>query len=343
MKSKIIIRADGGSSIGMGHVVRCLALADMLKNDFEISVAIQQPSETVIKIIASVTKSIIVLPETNDFEKDSIHFSAHLKGDEIVLLDGYNFKTEYQQKIKHIGCKLAAIDDLHQWHTVADVLINHAESIEKKDYSSEDYTQFCLGLNYILLRKDFFEIQKKNKNSNAPFKIFISMGAADEHNNTLKFTEALLEINSIAEINLMLSSINPHLKNIESFSKNKDKIKLHFNLSAMQLVNLLQNCDISICPASSIALESCAVGIVLISGVTANNQQGNLQGLKKHDVIFDLGNFNLLTKTEIKNKIETIILQKEKMAQTLSNQEKMIDGKSPERLLTVFKKLTTDE
>ena len=34
MKPKIYIRADGNSGIGLGHVIRSLALAEMLKEDF---------------------------------------------------------------------------------------------------------------------------------------------------------------------------------------------------------------------------------------------------------------------------------------------------------------------
>ena len=32
---KIIFRADAGAGIGYGHFIRSLALADMLKNDFD--------------------------------------------------------------------------------------------------------------------------------------------------------------------------------------------------------------------------------------------------------------------------------------------------------------------
>ena len=57
MKRKIIFRADGGKSIGMGHVVRSCALAAMLKDNFTIVFAIQQPIESVLKTIHSVTTS----------------------------------------------------------------------------------------------------------------------------------------------------------------------------------------------------------------------------------------------------------------------------------------------
>ena len=78
MKPKIIIRADGGTSIGMGHVMRCIALADMLKNNFNIAFAIQTPTESVIKNIHSITETILHLPSTADYKQDATSFTQFL-------------------------------------------------------------------------------------------------------------------------------------------------------------------------------------------------------------------------------------------------------------------------
>jgi UDP-2,4-diacetamido-2,4,6-trideoxy-beta-L-altropyranose hydrolase len=324
----------------MGHVVRCLALADMLKNDFEITFAIQSPSKNTIQLIRSITGNIIELPTTLDYSIDLFNFLKNVNSTDIIILDGYNFKTEYQKKIKEKGCKLVCIDDLHSWHHIADVIINHADSIEKKEYSAENYTKFCLGLNYVLLRKEFLNRSKKRKKTESLKKIFISMGAADINNNTQKFVEALIEIPGITEINVMLGHVNPHLEEIEDLVKlYPAKIKQHFDLSADELAQLLENCDLSICPASSISIESCAIGIVLISGYTADNQIGILDGMVKRNTLINFGDMNLLSKETIKNKFISIFDQTKLFEELIMNQREMIDGRSPERLLEIFKQL----
>ena len=175
MKRNIIIRADGGSSIGMGHVVRSLALAEMLKSEFDIYFAIQNPSDYVLNTIQKTTSNLISLPSTNNFIEDLNNFLNHLKGDEIVVLDGYNFESEYQNGIKEKGCKLVVIDDLHSWHQVADFVINHADGASQMDYSAESYTEFYLGLNYILLRKEFLHSDFRKNKITSVSKFFISM------------------------------------------------------------------------------------------------------------------------------------------------------------------------
>lgn len=44
-KRQIIFRADAGKRIGYGHFVRTLALADMLKEEFECVFVTQDPTE----------------------------------------------------------------------------------------------------------------------------------------------------------------------------------------------------------------------------------------------------------------------------------------------------------
>ena len=131
MKQNIIIRVDGGVYTGMGHITRCIAIAEILKKKFNVIFAIQNPDKHIIQTIRPVTKAIIALPKTKNFNTDQVNFVRHLNNDDIVILDGYNFKTGYQKAIKNKGCKLVCIDDLHAWHHVADVIINHAEGINE--------------------------------------------------------------------------------------------------------------------------------------------------------------------------------------------------------------------
>jgi UDP-2,4-diacetamido-2,4,6-trideoxy-beta-L-altropyranose hydrolase len=338
----LIFRVDGGTHLGMGHVVRCLALAEMLKSNFTIVFAVQKTSESVLKTIQKVIDKLIILPQTDNYMEDSLNFSQHLNPDDIVILDGYNFKTDYQKTIKEKKAKLVCIDDLHQWHFTADAVINHADGVSRSDYSAEDYTKFYLGMNYVLLRKPFLEAAEALKEIKEIKKVFIGMGAADADNHTQKFTEALLEVKDIEEVHLMLGSVNPHFKNIEQLIQSNKQVSIHSHLdiSAKRLKEILQMCDVAICPASTISLECCSVGVGLISGYTSENQLDILKGLIKHKTVIDLGNMNELTAEGIKNNFKKLINRPDSFNDLIKNQKQMFDGKSPERLVYIFKELS---
>ena len=343
MKTRIIFRADGGTDVGMGHVVRSLALAEMLKSEFTIVFAIKKPEASILSKIKSVTQEIIVLPETTDMLLDVSEFKKHLKKEDVVVLDGYLFKTEYQKEIKSIANKLVVIDDLHAWHQVADVVINYADNIKLSDYSAEPYTEFCLGLDYVLLRMEFFRNPVAKSSVKNIKKVLISMGASDIHNLTKKYSEALCEIAGIEEIHLLLGSVNKKADTFIEETNQAGNIKIvrHIDIPADELVKLISNCDLAVCPASTISLECCAVGIPLISGFTSDNQLGILESLKAKEVVINTGDLISNEIENFKSTVMDLIKDPEKMNRMLSQQKKLIDGKSPQRYLELFRKLTS--
>ena len=118
MKRKILFRADAGAEIGYGHFIRTLALADMLKDDFECVFYTQTPSEYQRKECEKVCRLVELPADETRFQL----FLDVLNVEDIVVLDNYFYTAEYQKAIKGKGCKLVCIDDMHDKHYVADVL-----------------------------------------------------------------------------------------------------------------------------------------------------------------------------------------------------------------------------
>ena len=153
MKTKIYIRADGNSIIGLGHLVRCIALAKMLENNFEIIfVSIEIPEN----IIEEIEKNNIKISKINS----NSGLLKLLNGDEIVIIDQYDIALDFHDKIKKTGAKLVCIDDIHDKEFNADLIINHSPGITTKNYKAKSYTQFALGPDYVLLRPLFLNSSK---------------------------------------------------------------------------------------------------------------------------------------------------------------------------------------
>src|ERR1700744_1135916 len=177
MKPEIYIRADGSSKIGLGHIVRCTALAHMLKDNFKITFVCKEiPEQSKVDLQKSDFELILINTEEEFFKL--------LDLDKIVVLDGYDFDTNYQKKIKSTGCKLVCIDDLHDKEFVADLIINHAPGVKPKNYKAQLYTQFALGLDYALLRPAFLEQAKKERKIENIKTVLICFGGADFKNLT---------------------------------------------------------------------------------------------------------------------------------------------------------------
>ena len=149
MKKSIYFRSDADCRIGFGHFTRTLALADILKNDFNCIFYTQSPTSYQ-KIEVSKVCKLVELP--SDESKFDL-FLSMLKGDEIVFLDNYFFTPEYEKSIKDRGCKLVSISPNGRHH-YADVLLNMGDDDLSK-FDVEPYTKICRGIEWTILRPAF--------------------------------------------------------------------------------------------------------------------------------------------------------------------------------------------
>lgn len=264
MKKKISFRADASAQIGYGHFIRTLALADMLKDDFDCVFYTAEPSPYQIGELQKVCH-YVPLSDSTKFED----FLACLSGAEIVVLDNYFYTEEYQQQIKKKGCKLVCIDDMHDKHYYADIVINHAYGAKKEDYSLEPYTQLCLGLNYALLRKPFLESGKGDNNRNS---ILICYGGADVYNltcRTIQYLETELEQ---YHVDVIVGDAFKYLDVLDGIVNQHSNIEIHKTVPAFEMAELMQRAEVAFLPASSLLWEAIFSGCKVLYGYYVENQ-----------------------------------------------------------------------
>ncbi len=337
-KQKIFFRADGNSSTGLGHVIRLLALADMINELFTCTFAIQNPSEALREQILNVCHELIILPEQDESNVSFYReLELYLTGNEIVVLDGYRFDTFYQHQIKQLGSKLICIDDIHAVHFVADAVINHGLP-QKEAYSTELYTKIYLGPRYALLRPAFLLSNNIDNTKDNELSVFICFGGADPSNLTSKYLQYLLDIPYIDIIYVVTGSAYRYCAELKKIIKNTNKVVWHQNLSSEAMAASVASAKIAIVPGSTIALECASVGIGLICGHYVPNQIYISNGLSHYGMAYNISDMNKVGHEELKETIDKV-LQPETLGQMLSQQKKYFDGSSKQRLISLINNL----
>lgn len=276
-KKKVYFRADAGQSIGYGHFIRSLALADMLKTDFDCKFFTQTPTEYQ-KQEAEKVCPLVALPA--DDSKFGL-FLEQLAGDEIVVMDNYFFNSEYQRKVKDKGCKLVCIDDIHDRHFYADVIINHCINT-CDEYDAEPETKFFLGAKWALLRAPFIASETTQKNKRH---WVITFGGSDPNNLTMKFVSILRQHCPNVIISAMVGDGYGHLDALKSVSG----VTVLSKLSAQQVADLFRSAENVICSASSVCYEALACGCNVFAGYYVDNQIDFYNNLVSKGMINPLG------------------------------------------------------
>lgn len=319
---KVVFRVDGSITIGMGHLIRCLALALMLKEEFEIAFFCIEVPESVEKEIINSGFAFVKI-------KNEDNFLELINKSLIVVLDHYGLGTDYQKNIKAIGCKLVCIDDLHDKEFFADLIINHAPGIKEEDYISQSYTQFALGLDNVLLRPAFLEQAKKLRVIEMINTVFICFGGADFKNLTEKVLKIVCKFNNFKRIIVVTGVAYSFDEQLNKFIISQSSIDRYHNVGEFEMLELMSQSDLLIVPASGILLESFSTGAIVISGMYVDNQKYAFEEFKRQNLIISAEDFSVKA---MKNALI-------KAVNLPSKHEKIIDGMQKERMLKKFNSL----
>jgi UDP-2,4-diacetamido-2,4,6-trideoxy-beta-L-altropyranose hydrolase len=327
---KVYFRVDGSAQIGLGHLVRCIALAQMLQEEFSIHfISTEIPGD----IIRQIEDNGFIFSKINS-EDD---FFCLLTGKEIVVLDNYFYKTDYQRRVRATGSKLVCIDDNFSCHFVADVLINHGV-LDAAEYSCEPYTKLLLGPKFSLLRRPFFSSISQPHKISQRNDVFLCFGGSDIYNLTLFYLEKLLMYEEIKSVHIVVGTAFKYLEQLKNFISKNVRVHLHKNISAEDLIEVIRKCKIAIVPGSTVSYECACVGIGILCGYYVDNQRNMANTMMTTGMAVNVEDFmnpeNERFSSELKNMLKGEI-KKEYMIQ-----RSFFDGKAGQRFLKEFQQLS---
>ena len=274
MKKRIYFRADANIEIGYGHFIRTLALADMLKDNFECVFFTTDPTDFQIKELEKVCRYIALKDNAGKFQS----FLDCLDGDEIVFLDNYFFTSEYEMKIKEKGCKLVVLARPDKHH-FADIVLNFVET-DFSGFSVEPYTKIILGLQWTILREPFRNsLDYKSIRSN---RIILSFGGTDQFSLTEKFIE-LLKGRDLAII------CTSKIAEERRISFEQSGCIVYTDITPDVIADIFHHSNCAILSSSSICLEALACGCKVFAGYYVENQQSFYNILLERNFIVGLG------------------------------------------------------
>jgi UDP-2,4-diacetamido-2,4,6-trideoxy-beta-L-altropyranose hydrolase len=320
-QTEVYLRADGNSQKGLGHVHRLLALGQMLKGKFKCTFVIRTVMPGIHNLISEACDQLIELDREGDGDE---RWFIRKPGEQkcIVVLDGYDFSTDYQQRIRESGAALVCLDDIHAYHFVADVIINPAGGVSEANYSAESHTKIYTGPRYAMLKEPFVR-PVRDEVTSKPLSVLICFGGADPANFTQRILVQLRSATA-SEIHVIVGEAFMHRSDLEKLVGPDKQAHLHQNLHPVELARLMEQCPVAVCSASGIAYEYLSVGGELYVIQTADNQKDLYRYLIDEHLAFPFENFRA-TAADVST--------------SRTVQRELFDGKSKERILRIFHKL----
>ena len=297
MSELIVIRADATPTMGTGHVMRCLALAqawEKLGNRAVIIGHIAVP--WVRERLKREGVSAHYLNGEVPAEQDPVTLLAEISDYDAhwVVLDGYHFSLECQKAVKNAGYRLLVIDDYnHLPEYCCDILLNQNINAPTFQYSGEIGTSL-LGSDYVLLRQDIITAKRFSKNrapSRQMEKILLTLGGGDESHAFDQLKQALHSDEMKGRTLRVIAGSTTADKWNELLADCPATVELV--QQPHEMTRHMQWADFCITAGGSTCWELCALGIPFVVFDVAENQkeiaqyfESALRGLEQfHEIV----------------------------------------------------------
>ena len=330
---KIAIRADGGSKIGMGHIMRTLVLAKELAktNDVFYICKVDVPLSSKYKPGMDKVKAEgfnVVTINENNIINDLKNISV-----DCLITDSYDVNEEYFNLTKGMFEITGYIDDMNLHYFNVDFIINQNIGAEEYSYKANKDTRLFLGTNYTMLREEF----RKNPNKNIKKEVqnfMITVGGADPNGITNIICNYVKDLEFKFHVIIGPSFKEENIKKLIYLKKLKDNINLYFNANMIEIMN---KCDIAISACGSTLYELSACQVPTLGLIIADNQEKIAYKMDERGLIYNLGWYDELTKDIIIDNIKKIY--KLNNRQAMIKKQKNIDQNGVGKLAIEIEKI----
>jgi UDP-2,4-diacetamido-2,4,6-trideoxy-beta-L-altropyranose hydrolase len=315
----VVVRADASITIGSGHVMRCLTLAEALQEKgAEVHFVCREHEGHLGALIQERGFRVTLLPVSNtgppetssdyvdvdayaawigalwetDAEQTRTAIGATREQTAWLVVDHYGLDRRWENALRPVAGRIMAIDDLANRPHDCDLLLdqNLVAGIESR-YSDKvpERCELLLGPAYALLQPIYARMHDRAiPRTGWVRRILISFGGADGRNVTGRALTAFMALNRAdIEVDVVLDADSPDASAIRAQVAGRSNIHLHSNLPS--LAELMARADLAIGASGATAWERCCTGLPSIVITLAENQRPIAEKLHELGVVRWLG------------------------------------------------------
>jgi UDP-2,4-diacetamido-2,4,6-trideoxy-beta-L-altropyranose hydrolase len=340
---KAIFRADASPSIGGGHIMRCLVLADALvAQGWHCLFAVREGSiETVPKLSTS-GHEVVVLegPEQEEFKEIKTRV-GHCNW---LIVDHYGRDKQFEFPARSFAHKILVIDDRADRKHDCDLLLDQNIGRKAEDYAGfvKDGVLLLLGPEYALLRPEFSALRPnalgRRKKSIALNRVLLSFGASDPRALIVKALKAIQISGLEIAVDVATGSIKyEEIGLADTAAQMTQEITFHnFDTS---MAGLMLNADLVIGAVGSMVWELCCLGVPALVIMVNDNPKVGME-LERAGAIRFLGSWRDIDEAVLAEELVTLTAKKEQWRVMTDAAAKICDGQGAQRVVAQCERIS---
>jgi UDP-2,4-diacetamido-2,4,6-trideoxy-beta-L-altropyranose hydrolase len=280
-----LFRCDASPKIGAGHVVRCSALADALRERGWNCRFVALPGTRAIFEMFGCDHDMSETPAADD---PAALRALAPAGCDLLVVDSYRLDSRFGNALRGWAGRQLDIEDIpSRIDHDADFLLDQTLGRRPADYGRHiaPSTRLLLGPDYALLRPAFAAARPaalaRRRSQTGIRRILVSLGGAAPAAILELALAAIARADIGATVDLVAGST------AYSTPASLSAVTVHRNVVTMAA--LMSECDLAIGAGGTSAMERCCLGLPTLLLRLADNQNDNARALAAAGVAIDLG------------------------------------------------------
>ena len=326
--ASVLIRCDGGHRIGLGHVVRCLAVATVLRDRFSAAVTFALGGdEAAFALVRAHAFAIRDIPAAGP--ATALLAAVKSVAPDVVLLDIRTpFDAAEFASIREAGCRLAVLDDSSARRLYADVCFfpPTGAALDWQGATGER----CVGFEWIPLREQF-AVPPPPARAPEPLAL-IAPGGSDPAGIGKRWLAAAARALPPAwRIGIVLGAATVEDAQLEGLTRQLgNRLTLYRQVSDMAA--LMAHADLALASFGMTAYELAALGVPMLLLCLSDEHQCSALNLQEHGAARVLGIFDKVDDDTLDRAISEICADEAVRADMSRRARQLVDGRGAYRI-----------
>lgn len=276
----VVFRADSSSVMGVGHVMRCLTLAQVLRQaDVRCHFLCRELPGHQSGLV--LTQGFALHKLQGDSAAEARRLCNELAADWLVV-DHYGLDAAWERAACPGGASVAVIDDLaNRAHDCA-LLLDQNLGVKSDAYAGlvPPNARCLIGPHHALLRADFAQSRDKSLRMRAKARgldLFVNFGGADPCDATARVLDCLA--GNRQQFDRLTVVLGGAIRDPEPLRAQATALAATVISNTPDMAQVMAQADLAIGAAGTTAWERCCLGVPTGLVVVADNQRSGAQAL----------------------------------------------------------------
>jgi UDP-2,4-diacetamido-2,4,6-trideoxy-beta-L-altropyranose hydrolase len=354
---RVAIRVDASPAMGMGHLTRCLSLANELaRSGVKVFFLMRSHAAAFVALVEAEGHAVLLLSdsdggvgETRETGSGSTWLSTTWWRDaeqtqdmldqidrvDWLIVDHYGLDARWERLLRQRSLRVLVIDDLADRPHDCDLLLDQNLVLDMETRYRNCVPVNCrplLGPRYALLRPEFQEARKSMTGRDGKIhRVFVCYGGSDPSNETEKTLAAIKKLSAFSlDVDVVIGLGNPHAYQVASLCLELPGAQMHRN--ANNVAELMKRADLAMGAGGGMNWERCCLGLPTIAVDIAENQINGLTALAKAGALLHLGSAASVTQDRIESAIRSLVSDPARTRSMGEAASALVDGQGTSRV-----------